>query len=163
MIAIGSDHAAYEFKEQLKRFLVESGREVRDFGTFGTERVDYCDFGFAVAEAVARGECEMGILSCGTGVGISISANKVKGIRAVVCSEPYSAKLSREHNNTNILALGSRVVGVELAKMIVDIWLTTPFEGGRHAQRVEKICQYECGSLDASDEVQPKTGSLRNE
>jgi ribose 5-phosphate isomerase B len=96
-----------------------------------------------VGEAVARGECERGLLFCGTGVGISISANKVKGIRAVVCSEPYSAKLSREHNETNILALGARVVGIELAKMIVDVWLATEFEGGRHAGRIEKIAQYE--------------------
>jgi ribose 5-phosphate isomerase B len=96
-----------------------------------------------VGEVVARGECEKGLVFCGTGVGISISANKVKGIRAVVCSEPYSAKLSRKHNNTNILALGARVVGIELAKRIVDIWLATEFEGGRHIERIEKIARYE--------------------
>jgi ribose 5-phosphate isomerase B len=143
MIAIGSDHAAFAFKEEIKAYLIEKGCEVRDFGTFGLERVDYCDFGFLVGEAVARGECEKGLLFCGTGVGIAISANKVKGIRAVVCSEPYSAKLSREHNDTNILAMGPRVVGIELAKMIIDVWLDTEFEGGRHAGRVEKICRYE--------------------
>jgi len=143
MLAIGSDHAAYPFKEEIKTYLLEKGYEVRDFGTCSLERVDYCDFGFQVGEAVARGECEKGLVFCGTGVGISISANKVKGIRAVVCSEPYSAKLSREHNDTNILALGARVVGIGLAKMIVDIWLATPFEGGRHAGRVEKIARYE--------------------
>lgn len=143
MIAIGSDHAAYPFKEEIKAYLTENGYEVRDYGTCGPERVDYCDFGFRVGEAVASGECEKGLVFCGTGVGISISANKVKGIRAVVCSEPYSAKLSREHNNTNILALGARVVGIELAKMIVDVWLKSEFEGGRHATRIGKIAQYE--------------------
>lgn len=142
MIAIGSDHAAFTFKEEIKAWLIGNGRELKDFGTHG-ERVDYCDYGFKVGEAVARGECEKGLLFCGTGVGISISANKVKGIRAVVCSEPYSAKLSREHNDTNILALGARVVGIELAKMIIDVWLSTKFEGGRHGDRVAKIAQYE--------------------
>src|ERR1035438_4616384 len=141
MIAIGSDHAAFALKEEIKAYLIEKGYQVQDFGASGLERVDYCDFGFKVGEAVARGECEKGVLFCGSGVGISISANKVKGIRAVVCSEPYSAKLSREHNDTNVLALGSRVVGVDLAKMIIDIWLNAPFEGGRHALRVEKIAR----------------------
>jgi ribose 5-phosphate isomerase B len=143
MIAIGSDHAAFALKEEIKTYLIEKGHEVQDFGAFGLERVDYCDFGFKVGEAVARGECEKGVLFCGSGVGISISANKVKGIRAVVCSEPYSAKLSREHNDTNILALGARVVGIGLAKTIVDAWLETKFEGGRHAVRVDKITRYE--------------------
>ncbi len=143
MIAIGSDHAAFPFKEEIKAYLIGKGYDVQDFGTCGPERVDYCDFGFRVGEAVARGECEKGIVLCGTGVGISISANKVKGIRAVVCSEPYSAKLSREHNDTNVLALGARVVGIELAKMIVDVWLDTGFEGGRHADRIKKIARYE--------------------
>ena len=143
MIAIGSDHAAFEFKEELKKYLVEKGYQIRDFGTHSTERIDYCDFGFKVGEEVAKGNCEKGIIFCGTGVGISISANKVKGIRAIVCSEPYSAKLSREHNDTNILSLGARVVGIELAKMIIDIWLTTEFEGGRHADRINKIADYE--------------------
>jgi ribose 5-phosphate isomerase B len=139
MIAIGSDHAAYEFKEEIKKFLEEKGYEYKDFGTYSAQRVDYPVFGEKVARAVASGECEKGLLFCGTGVGISIAANKVKGIRAVVCSEPYSAKLSREHNDTNILAVGARVVGIELAKMIIETWLTTPFEGGRHATRVEML------------------------
>lgn len=143
MIGIGSDHAAFEFKEAIRAWLIESGYEVHDFGASGPERVDYCDYGFRVAEAVARGECERGLVFCGTGVGISISANKVAGIRCVVCSEPYSAKLSRAHNNTNMLALGARVVGIELAKMIVEIWLATEFEGGRHAGRIQKISRYE--------------------
>jgi ribose 5-phosphate isomerase B len=143
VIGLGSDHAALEFKEAIRDWLMESGYEVRDFGTCGPERVDYCDYGFRVAEAVARGECEKGLVFCGTGVGISISANKVPGIRCVVCSEPYSAKLSREHNDTNMLALGARVVGIELAKMIIEVWLATEFEGGRHADRIEKITRYE--------------------
>jgi ribose 5-phosphate isomerase B len=143
MIAIGSDHVAFEFKEKIKKYLVDCGYDVKDFGTYSTDQVDYCDFGFLVGEAVSLGKCEKGLIFCGTGVGISISANKVKGIRAVVCSEPYSAKLSREHNDTNILAIGARVVGIELAKMIVDNWLNTDFEGGRHADRIRKISNYE--------------------
>lgn len=143
MIAIASDHAALEMKEMIKSYLQQRGELLRDFGTCSTERVDYCDYGFEVGEAVASGACEKGILFCGTGVGISISANKVRGVRAVVCSEPYSAKLSREHNDTNILAIGARVVGSELAKMIVDIWLATPFQGGRHGDRIRKIAGYE--------------------
>ncbi len=143
MIAIASDHAALEMKEAIKQYLAERGDAVEDFGTHTKERVDYCDYGFLVGEAVASGRCERGILFCGTGVGVSISANKVRGIRAVVCSEPYSARLSRAHNDTNILALGARVLGIELAKMIVDIWLSTPFEGGRHGDRIRKIAQYE--------------------
>ncbi len=142
-IAIGSDHAAYSFKEELKVYLEGKGHKVKDFGTFGPDRVDYCDFGFAVGEYVAGGACEKGIVLCGTGIGISISANKVKGVRAVVCSEPSSAKLSREHNDTNILAMGARIVGIELAKMIVNKWLEAKFEGGRHSVRVQKIARYE--------------------
>jgi ribose 5-phosphate isomerase B len=143
MIAIASDHAALEMKEAIKEYLHERGDAVEDLGTYAKERVDYCDYGFQVGEAVASGKYERGIIFCGTGVGISISANKVKGIRAVVCSEPYSAKLSRAHNDTNVLALGARVVGIELAKMIVDTWLSTPFEGGRHGDRIRKIAEYE--------------------
>lgn len=143
MIAIASDHAALEMKELIKSYLQQRGEVVQDFGTCSTDRVDYCDFGFAVGEAVAAGRCDKAVIFCGTGVGISISANKVKGVRCVVCSEPYSAKLSREHNDTNVLAIGARVVGIELAKMIVDIWLSTPFEGGRHGDRIRKIAEYE--------------------
>jgi ribose 5-phosphate isomerase B len=116
------------------------------------ERVDYCEFGFRIGEAVARGNCDKGLAFCGSGVGIAISANKVKGVRAVVCSEPYSARLSREHNDTNVLALGARVVGIELAKMIVDTWLNAPFEGGRHADRIAKIALYEQGVQGAHGE-----------
>jgi ribose 5-phosphate isomerase B len=143
MIAIGSDHAAFELKEQIKQYLDCKKVEYKDYGCFSTERVNYPEFGYRVAKAVATGECEKGLIFCGTGVGISIAANKVKGIRAVVCSEPYSAKLSRAHNDTNILALGARVVGIDLAKMIIDIWLSTEFEGGRHQTRVQMISEIE--------------------
>ncbi len=143
MIAIGSDHAAFFLKEEIKAYVSLQGHNVKDFGTFNSDAVDFSDIGIAVAESIARGECEKGLLFCGTGVGMSITANKVKGIRAVVCTEPYSAKLSREHNDTNVLCLGGRVVGPELAKMIVDIWLKSAFEGGRHARRMGKITAYE--------------------
>lgn len=139
MIALGSDHAAYEYKELVKAHLIERGHEVEDFGTYSLDRVDYPVIGETVARAVTEGRYEKGIILCGTGIGISISANKVPGIRCVVCSEPYSARLSRQHNDTNVLALGARVVGIELAKMIIDIWLETPFEGGRHQKRVDML------------------------
>lgn len=142
-LAIGSDHVGIELKPTIIEYLEELGHEVVDFGPNSTERTDYPVYGKKVAEEVAAGNFDNGILICGTGVGISISANKVKGIRAVVCSEPYSAKLSKEHNNTNILAFGSRVIGSELAKMIVKDWLEAEFEGERHAKRVEMIKQIE--------------------
>ena len=139
MIAVGSDHAAFDLKEVIIEYLCSKGIETKDFGSYINEKVDYPLIGEAVAKAVAKGEFEKGLLFCGTGVGMSICANKIKGIRAVVCSEPYSAKLSRMHNNSNILSLGARVVGTELAKMIIDIWLETPFEYGRHLDRVKMI------------------------
>lgn len=142
-IAIGSDHVGIELKPQIIEFLEEMGHEVTDFGPSSSERTDYPKYGKKVAEEVSAGNYDKGVLICGTGVGISISANKVKGIRAVVCSEPYSAKLSRLHNDTNILAFGSRVIGLELAKMIVAEWLAAEFEGGRHANRVKMISEIE--------------------
>ncbi|EKZ0239959.1 ribose 5-phosphate isomerase B [Listeria monocytogenes] len=142
-IAIGNDHVGIELKPVIVAYLQNLGHEVDDFGAFSNERTDYPEYGKKVAESVAAGKSDLGILICGSGVGISIAANKVNGIRAVVCSEPYSAKLSREHNNTNILAFGSRVVGAELAKMIVQNWLDAEFEGGRHAKRVEMIARIE--------------------
>ena len=138
-IAIGSDHVGIELKPIILDYLKELKHEVEDFGTYSKERTDYPIYGEKVAEAVAKGDYDCGIVICGTGVGIPIAANKVKGIRAVVCSEPYSAKLSKEHNDTNILAFGSRVIGSELAKMIVKEWLDAKFEGGRHANRVEML------------------------
>jgi len=143
MLAIGSDHAAFDFKEEIKKYLDDKGIAYKDLGCYTKDRVDYPAIAETVAQAVACGEYEKGLLFCGTGVGMCISANKVKGIRAVVCSEPYSAKLSRQHNDTNILTMGSRVVGPELAKMIIDMWLNTSFEGGRHARRVEMIAEIE--------------------
>lgn len=138
-IAIGSDHVGLELKLTIIDYLKELGYDVQDFGAYSSEKTDYPVYGVKVAEEVVKGNFDCGIIMCGTGVGISIAANKVKGIRAVVCSEPYSAKLSKEHNDTNILAFGSRVVGAELAKMIVREWLSAEFEGGRHQKRVDML------------------------
>lgn len=142
-IAIGSDHAGFELKETIKTFLKEKGIEVKDFGTHSEERVDYPDYAIPLAESVANGEEDFGILICGTGIGMSIAANKVKGIRASLCSDVYSAHSAREHNNANVLCLGGRVLGKELAKEIVDKWLSSSFLGGRHKRRVDKIMNYE--------------------
>lgn len=142
-IGIGNDHVAYKLKLEIKEYLESLGHKVIDFGHHNEERTDYPIYGEAVANAVVNKEVDCGILICGTGIGISLAANKVNGIRAVVCSEPYSAKLSKQHNNTNILAFGARVVGVELAKMIVDAWLNAKYEGGRHAKRVNMLTQIE--------------------
>ena len=147
-IGIGNDHVACGMKQEIQAYLESQGHEVVDFGTNSEERTDYPIYGKAVACAVKNGEVERGIVICGTGVGISLAANKVRGIRCVTCSEPYSAALSRQHNNTNMLAFGARVVGIELAKMIVDAWMQAEFEGGRHARRIEMISEIEreqCG------------------
>lgn len=138
-IGIANDHVAYELKLAVAEHLRAAGHEVIDYGAHSTERTDYPLWGGALAEAVAAGEAERGITVCGSGVGISIAANKVKGIRAVCCSEPYSALLSRQHNDTNVLAFGSRVVGEGVALMIVDAWLGGVYEGGRHAARVAQL------------------------
>ena len=143
MIALGCDHGGYQLKQEIMAWLEKNHFEYKDYGCFDTEAVDYPIYARLVGHAVADGECEKGILICGTGVGISLAANKVKGVRACVCSEPFSAKLSRQHNNTNILAFGARVVGVELAKMIVDQWLEAEFEGGRHQRRVDMLMAIE--------------------
>ena len=145
VIAIGSDHAAYELKENIREFLIEEGYKVKDMGTDSHKSVDYPNYGIAVGEAVAKGECERGIVICGTGIGISISANKVKGIRAAACSDPYSARLAREHNNANVLALGARIVAPEYARNIVKAWLDAKFLEGRHQKRIQKIARYESG------------------
>jgi ribose 5-phosphate isomerase B len=142
-IAIGSDHIGYPLKEDIKKYLDELGYSSQDFGTNSAERTDYPLFAKEVTAAITSQQADLGILICGTGVGMSITANKVKGIRAVVCSEPYSAMLSRQHNNTNVLTFGARVVGLEVAKMIVKAWLEAEFEGGRHASRLEIISQIE--------------------
>ena len=123
-------------KLEIKAYLEEKGHEVIDFGADSAERSDYPVYGEKVARAIVSGECDAGVLICGTGVGISVSANKVHGIRAAVCSEPVTAALSKRHNNANIIAFGARIVGIEMAKAIVDAWLEAEFEGGRHAHRV---------------------------
>lgn len=142
-IAIGNDHSAVELKNIIMDFLKEKGFEVLNLGTDSTDSTDYPVYGEKVGRAVVSGEADLGIAICGTGLGISLAANKVKGIRACVCSEPYTARMSRLHNNCNVLCFGARVVGSELAKMIVEEWLKTSFEGGRHQRRVDQIMKIE--------------------
>lgn len=141
--AMGNDHSAIELKNIIKEFVESKGYEVIDFGTNTPESCDYPVFGEKVGRAVASGEADLGIVICGTGVGISLAANKVKGIRACVCSEPYTAKLSKMHNNSNVLAFGARVVGSEMAKMITEEWLDAKYEGGRHQRRVDMLMEIE--------------------
>lgn len=142
-IAIGNDHAAVELKNIVMQHLMDKGYEVLNLGTDTNASVDYPDYGKAVGEAVVNGKADLGIAICGTGVGISIACNKVRGVRAVCCSDPFSAKMSRCHNNANVLCFGARVIGSELALMIVDTWLAAEFEGGRHAGRVAKLMEIE--------------------
>ena len=142
-IAIGNDHAGVEMKKYLTEYIQKKGHEVVNFGSDVPESVDYPVFAAKVGKAVASGECDRGILICGTGVGISIAANKVHGVRCALCSEPFSAKLTRMHNDANIIAFGSRVVGPEMAKMIVDEFLGVEFEGGRHQKRVDLVMKLE--------------------
>lgn len=142
-IAIGNDHVAVELKNHIKKYVESLGHTVVNFGTDTTESCDYPVYGEKVARAVASGECDRGILICGTGIGISVTANKVKGIRAAVCSEPYSARLTRQHNNANIIAFGARVVGSAVAEMIVYEFLNTEYEGGRHQRRLDLISAIE--------------------
>lgn len=140
MIGIGSDHGGFELKEAVKKHLEERGLEYKDFGTYSADSCDYPVYGRAVAKAVASGECDRGIIICGTGIGISITANKVKGIRAALCSDCFSAQATREHNDANILAMGARVLGEGLALKIVDTFLDTPFSGDpRHVRRISMI------------------------
>ena len=138
-IGIGNDHAGYDLKIHLVGHLRQAGHEVTDFGHHDTSSADYPEYGRSVAHAVMAGGVDRGIVICGSGVGISIAANKVAGIRAVLCSEPYTAVLSRLHNDSNVLALGARVVGIGLAELITDSWLDADFEGGRHTRRVTQI------------------------
>ena len=139
MIALGCDHGGFELKERIKAFLEGKGIPCRDFGTDSKESCDYPVFGRAAAEAVASGECDRGIVICTTGIGISITANKVKGIRCALCHEPLSAELTRRHNDANMLAMGAGIIGGNLAERIVEVFLNTEFEGGRHARRVNLI------------------------
>ena len=142
-IAIGNDHSAVELKNIIVDFLKEKGIEVLNLGTDSSESCDYPVYGEKVGRAVVSGEADLGIAICGTGLGISLAANKVKGVRACVCSEPYTAKLSRMHNNSNVLAFGARVVGSALAKPITEAWLDAKFEGGRHERRVQMLMDIE--------------------
>ena len=146
-VAIGNDHTAVEMKNHILKYLEAKGYTMVNYGTDTSESADYPLYGKKVAEAVASGECDLGILICGTGIGISLAANKVKGIRAAVCSEAYSAELTRRHNNANIIAFGARVVGIATAETIVDAFLGAEFEGGRHARRVDMITAIEEGNL----------------
>ena len=142
-IAIGNDHAAVAMKNEIKAYMEELGHEVINFGTDTTDSVNYPEYGEAVGRAVAAQEVDCGVLICGTGVGISLAANKVKGVRAAVCSEPVTARLVKEHNNANIIAFGARIVGIEVAKEIVRAYLEAQFQGGRHQTRVDLIHEIE--------------------
>ncbi|NCB63151.1 MAG: ribose 5-phosphate isomerase B [Clostridia bacterium] len=143
MIALGSDHGGYALKEHVKDYLDSHGLEYRDFGTNSLDSCDYPVFAKAAAEAVASGACEKGIVICTTGIGISIAANKVKGIRCALCHDPLSAEMTRRHNDANMLAMGAGIIGPNLAERIVETFLTTEFEGGRHARRVAEITDLE--------------------
>ena len=142
-IAIGNDHTAVEMKQEIKAYLEELGHEVTDYGTNSNESCNYPEFGEKVGRVVAAGEADCGVLICGTGVGISIAANKVPGIRAAVCSETTTARLVKEHNNANIIAFGARIVGIETAKDIVKAYLDAEFLGGRHQTRIDMISEIE--------------------
>jgi len=143
MIALACDHGAFDLKEAVKAHLAEQGLEVKDFGTYSTDSCDYPDYAGAAAKAVASGECEKGVVLCTTGIGVSIAANKVKGIRCALCHDPHSAEMTRRHNDTNMLAMGAGIVGKNLALAILDKWLETEFEGGRHQRRVDKMMALE--------------------
>lgn len=142
-IAIASDHGGYDYKQELISYIESLGHQVLDLGCHGLASVDYPDYGIPCAQAVARGEADRGVVICGTGIGISISANKVPGIRCALCTDPVMARLTREHNDANMLAMGGRIIGIELAKGIVQVFLSTEFSGGRHKTRIDKIAQYE--------------------
>lgn len=142
-VAIGSDHGGIHIREEIKNLMDEMGIEYEDFGCECNTSVDYPDYAFPVAEKVANGEVDRGILICGTGIGMSIAANKVKGIRCALVHDLFSAKATREHNDSNVLAMGERVIGPGLAREIAKVWLQTEYEGGRHANRVGKISDYE--------------------
>ena len=145
MIALGSDHAGLPLKREIIALLERMGLEYKDYGTYTEDSCDYAVFAQRAARAVASGECERGVLCCGTGIGISIAANKVPGIRCAACSDCYSAKMTSKHNDANMLAMGARTTGVDLALMIAQIFLTTGFEGGRHQRRIDLVSAIERG------------------
>jgi ribose 5-phosphate isomerase B len=147
-IALGTDHAGYELKERVKRYLTEKGHEVRDFGTYSTEACDYPDFIYPAALAVGRGECDRAVVMGGSGNGETIVANKVRGVRCAVCWNEELARLSRAHNDANVISIGARTVSIELALKMLEIWLTTPFDGGRHTRRVQKIAEIDKCALE---------------
>lgn len=142
-VAIGSDHGGLQLKQEITKLLIEKNIPFHDFGTYSSESVDYPDISREVAQAVASGSYDRGIIICGTGIGVSIAANKIKGIRAALCHDVFSAQMSREHNDANILTMGERVIGPGLAKMITETWLEGKFAGGRHGCRVDKIGELE--------------------
>ncbi len=146
-IIIGCDHAAYVMKEKIKTFLIQQDIKVSDIGTFNEESVDYTDFGIQVASAVSKKEYERGILICGTGIGMSMVANRFPGVRAALCGDIFSARMSRRHNNANILVLGGRVIGDVLAIEIVKTWMETPFDSGRHQKRIDKMDRIDLAKL----------------
>lgn len=143
MIALACDHGGFALKEHIRAYFEEKGLSYKDFGCHSTESVDYPLFAQAAAQAVAQGDCDRGIVICTTGIGISISANKVKGIRCALCTDPLSAEMTRRHNDANMLALGAGITGPNLAQRIVEVFLSTEFEGGRHARRVQQIMDIE--------------------
>ncbi|MGM9662267.1 MAG: ribose 5-phosphate isomerase B [Oscillospiraceae bacterium] len=142
-ISMGCDHGGYAMKEALKAYLTEQGHEVQDCGCYSTESCDYPVFGEAAARAVASGECEMGVVVCTTGIGISMAANKVRGVRCAHCGDVLSAEMTRRHNDANVLAIGAGMVGMNVARRMVDVFLSTPFEGGRHQRRVDRLMEIE--------------------
>ena len=162
-IALGTDHAGYELKERIKQHLIENGHEVEDFGTYSAEPCDYPDFVYPAALATATGECDRAIVLGGSGNGEAIVANKVRGIRCVLCWGEEGARLGRAHNDANAISLGARAVPAELALKMIDVWLTTPFDGGRHARRVQKIAALDKCSLEPlpAQEAQGVPASLR--
>lgn len=143
-IAIGCDHRGYPLKTEIEEEIKDLGHEIKDFGSFDESPVDYPDYALNVAKSVARGDCHFGILICGTGIGMSVAANKIRGIRAARCQDCFSAKMARQHNDANVLCLGAMVMGPGLAREVVRAYLKSEFEGGRHARRVEKIMAAEC-------------------
>lgn len=147
MIALACDHGGFALKETVKQYLDEKGLTYKDFGTYSTDSCDYPDYAAPAAHSVANGECDRGIVICTTGIGVSITANKVKGIRCALCGDVLSAEMTRRHNDTNVLAIGAGVTGQNLALKIIEVWLNTEFEGGRHQRRVDKITEVENRAL----------------
>ena len=147
-IAVGADHAGFPYKQRIAELLRQKGHEVNDFGTYSTDPVDYPLIGFKVGEAVASGEFDRGVLVCGSSIGIAIAANKVRGIRAAPVAEPYSARLSRQHNDANIICFAERLVGWEMIVRCLEVWLETDAEGGRHARRVAELDEYDPASKE---------------